>query len=98
MVVADSVALAAPPAAVRTRRLSPHLGVVPTASMITGAALATFWFWIPLAIFVAGVTSIPSGIGFALAAVVFIYLMRGVNWVERVRSEAVFGLAIPVPG
>lgn len=98
MVVADSVALPAPAAAVRTRRLSPHLGVVPTASMVTGAALATFWFWIPLAIFVAGVTSIPSGIGFALAAVVFIYLMRGVNWVERVRSEAVFGLAIPVPG
>lgn len=97
MVVVDSVAPAAPPA-VRTRRLSPHLGVVPTASMITGAALATFWFWIPLAIFVLGVTSIPSGVGFALAAVVFIYLMRGVNWVERVRSEAVFGLAIPVPG
>jgi signal transduction histidine kinase len=97
MVVADSVALAAPPAAVRTRRLSPHLGVVPTASMITGAALATVWFWIPLAIFVLGVTSIPSGVGFALAAVVFIYLMRGVDWVERVRSEAVFGLAIPVP-
>ena len=66
--------------------------------MITGAALATFWFWVPLAIFIAGITSIPSGVGFALAAVVFIYLMRGVNWVERVRSEAVFGLAIPVPG
>jgi signal transduction histidine kinase len=98
MVVVDSIAPAAAEAAVRTRRLSPHLGVVPTASMITGAAVATFWFWIPLAIFVMGVTSIPSGIGFVLAAVVFIYLMRGVNWVERVRSEAVFGLAIPVPG
>ena len=95
MVVVDSVAVAAPPAP--TRRFSPHLGVVPTASMVTGAAFATVWFWIPLAIWIAGISSIPSGIGFALAAVVFIYLMRGVDWVERVRSEAVFGLAIPVP-
>lgn len=97
MVVADSVVLAEPPAAQKTRRRRPHLGVVPTASMVTGAVLATFWFWVPLTVFVLGVTSIPSGIGFALAAVVFIYLMRGVDWVERVRSEAVFGLDIPVP-
>jgi signal transduction histidine kinase len=44
-----------------------------------------------------GVSSIPSGIGFALSAVVFIYLMRGVEHVERLRSEAVFGLGIGVP-
>jgi signal transduction histidine kinase len=97
MVVADSFAIAAEPAVSRPRRFSPHLGVVPTASMITGAALATVWFWIPLMILIVGVTSIPSGIGFLLAAVVFIYLMRGVEWVERVRSEAVFELGIPVP-
>lgn len=74
-----------------------HIGVVPTASMVTGAAIGIVWFWIPLIILVAGISSIPSGIGFALAAVVFIYLIRGVDWVERRRSEAVFGLAIPVP-
>ncbi|SCX32955.1 sensor histidine kinase [Mycolicibacterium fluoranthenivorans] len=73
------------------------LGVIPTASMITGAALATVWLWIPLSILVIGISSIPSVIGFALSAVVFVYLMRGVEWVERVRSEAVFGLHIPVP-
>ena len=97
MVVADSIVIAAEPAVSRPRRFSPHLGVVPTASMITGAAMATVWFWIPLAILIFGITAIPSGIGFLLAAVVFIYLMRGVEWVERVRSEAVFGLGIPVP-
>jgi signal transduction histidine kinase len=43
------------------------------------------------------VSSIPSVIGFVLASVVFIYLMRGVEWVERVRSEAVFGFGIPIP-
>ena len=76
---------------------SRHIGVVPTASMILGAAVATVWFWVPLAILVIAVSSIPSIIGFLLAAVVFVYLMRGVDRVERVRSEAVFGLQIPVP-
>ncbi|MHC9294036.1 sensor histidine kinase [Mycobacterium sp. LTG2003] len=74
-----------------------NIGVVPTASLITGAALALVWFWIPLSILIVGLSSIPSVIGFLLAAVVFIYLMRGVEWVERARSEAVFGLGIGVP-
>ncbi|WP_245008717.1 sensor histidine kinase [Mycolicibacterium farcinogenes] len=76
---------------------APTVGLVPTASMITGAALALVWFWIPLSIMVIGFSSIPSVIGFLLAAVVFIYLVRGVEWVERARSEAVFGLGIGVP-
>ncbi|MGV9800513.1 sensor histidine kinase [Mycobacterium sp. NPDC003449] len=74
-----------------------NIGVTPSASMITGAAVATVWLWIPLSIMVIGVSSIPSVIGFLLAGVVFIYLMRGVEWVERVRSEVVFGLGIGVP-
>jgi signal transduction histidine kinase len=74
-----------------------NIGVVPTASLLTGAAIATVWFWIPLTILIIGVSSIPSGIGFALSVVVFVYLMRGVEHVERVRSEAVFGLGIGVP-
>src|SRR6478752_5925868 len=87
------------PAAVEADAASPayHLGVVPTASLLTGAAIAAVWFWIPLTILIVGISSIPSGIGFALSAVVFIYLMRGVEHVERMRSEAVFGLGIGVP-
>lgn len=73
------------------------IGLVPSASMITGAAIATVWFWIPLAILVIGISSIPSVIGFVLTGVVFIYLMRGVDHVERVRSEAVFGMGIGIP-
>ncbi|HET6732164.1 sensor histidine kinase [Mycobacterium sp.] len=73
------------------------IGVVPTASMVTGAAVGLVWFWIPLTILIVGVSSIPSGIGFVLAAVVFIYVMRGVEWVERLRSEAVFGFGIGIP-
>ena len=74
-----------------------NIGIVLTASLLTGAAIAAVWFWIPLTVLIIGVSSIPSGIGFALCAVVFIYLMRGVEHVERVRSEAVFGLGIGVP-
>jgi signal transduction histidine kinase len=74
-----------------------NIGVVPTASLLTGAAISTVWFWIPLTILIIGISSIPSGIGFALSVVVFVYLMRGVEHVERVRSEAVFGLGIGVP-
>ena len=65
--------------------------------MITGAAVAVVWFWIPLAILIIAISSIPSVIGFVLAGVVFVYLMRGVEWLERMRSEAVFGFGIAVP-
>jgi signal transduction histidine kinase len=85
------------PAPARPRELARNIGVTPTASMITGAAVALIWCWIPLSIMVIGISSIPSLVGFAAAAVVFIYLMRGVEWVERARSEAVFGLGIGVP-
>ncbi|WKG01943.1 sensor histidine kinase [Mycolicibacterium sp. HK-90] len=86
--------LPAPTETVTPRR---NLGVVPTASTITGAAVALVWFWIPLTISVIGFSSIPSVIGFLLAGVVFIYLMRGVEKLERIRSEAVFGLGIGIP-
>ncbi|WNG86176.1 histidine kinase [Mycobacterium sp. ITM-2016-00317] len=71
--------------------------VVASASLLTGGTLAVVWFWIPLAVLVLGVSAIPSVIGFLLAAIVFAYLMRGIDHVERVRSEAVFGMGIPVP-
>ena len=82
------------PAAVDGDAAAParNIGVVPTASLLTGAAIATVWFWIPLTILIIGISSIPSGIGFALSVVVFVYLMRGVAWFERLRSEAVFGI------
>jgi signal transduction histidine kinase len=87
------------PAAVDDGAASParSIGVVPTASLLTGAAIASVWFWIPFSILILGISSIPSGIGFALSAVVFVYLIRGVEHVERLRSEAVFGLGIGVP-
>ena len=86
-----STADAAPPARFR------HLGLVPSSSTLLGAALAVFWLWIPASILLVAITSIPSVIGFVLGSVAFVYLMRGVEWVERIRSEAVFGMGIAVP-
>ena len=86
----------APPAAV-ARRHRDYLGVVPSASMIVGGTFATVWLWIPIAIVMVGISALPSVIGFVLAAIVFLYLMRGVEWLERRRSEAVFGMGIAVP-
>lgn len=97
MVAITSVAPVTAPAEPAPQQRFRHIGVVPTASMITGAVLAVVWFWIPLSIIVIGISSIFSIVGFLLAGVVFVYLMRGVERVERLRSEAVFGLQIPVP-
>ncbi|MEU0499358.1 histidine kinase [Mycobacterium sp. NPDC006124] len=74
-----------------------RIGLIPSASMLTGAALGVVWFWIPLTVAVIAISSIPSVLGFAVAVVVFVYLVRGVERVERIRSEAVFGFGIPVP-
>lgn len=74
-----------------------YRGAVPTASMIVGAAVGTVWFWIPLALLIIGVSSIPSVAGFVVAAVLFIYAGRATDRVERIRSEAVFGFGIVAP-
>ncbi|MGX9787138.1 histidine kinase [Mycobacterium sp. MMS18-G62] len=97
--VTEPIPAASPaPAAVDDGPAAPRtIGVVPTASLLTGAAVASVWFWIPLTFVILGLSSIPSGIGFALSAVVFVYLIRGAEHVERLRSEAVFGLGIGVP-
>ncbi|OBI85032.1 sensor histidine kinase [Mycobacterium sp. E740] len=73
-----------------------RIGVVPSASLIAGAVIAVAWLWVPIVIAIIGLAMIPSVIGFVLALIAFVYLMRGAAWLERVRSEAVFGMHIPV--
>jgi signal transduction histidine kinase len=74
-----------------------RIGFVASASLIAGAAIATVWLWLPIMVVIFGISLIPSVIGFWLAVVVFVYLMRGAEWLERVRSEAVFGMDIAIP-
>jgi signal transduction histidine kinase len=95
--LAPPAAVDTPHTAVGTPTPARRIGLVPTASMITGAAVAAVWLWIPLTILIVGISSIPSVVGFAIAVVVFVYLMRGVQWLERIRSEAVFAMGIGVP-
>ncbi|MGE2836287.1 histidine kinase [Mycobacterium sp. SMC-4] len=94
---ADTFEFAPPPPAATPPPRVRRIGVVPTASLLVGGALGTVWFWIPLAILVIGLSSIPSVVGFILAAVVFVYLIRGIDRFERIRSEAVFGMGLGVP-
>jgi hypothetical protein len=61
-----------------------RIGFAPSASMIAGAAIAAVWLWVPIMIAIFGISAIPSVIGFAVAVVVFVYLMRGAEWLERV--------------
>jgi signal transduction histidine kinase len=96
--VTEAIPVAMPEPAAAVAPPQPRaISAAASASLLTGGALAVVWFWIPLAILVIGISSIPSVIGFLVAGVVFIYLMRGVDHVERVRSEAVFGMGIGVP-
>lgn len=74
-----------------------RIGIWPSASMIAGAAIAALWLWVPIVLVIFGIASIPTVIGPVVVLIVFLYLMRGVEWLERLRSEAVFGMGIRVP-
>ncbi|OBK81635.1 histidine kinase [Mycobacterium sp. 1164985.4] len=82
---------------ISTRPALRHIGLVPSASLIAGAAIAIMWLWVPIVIAIIAIATIPSVVGFMLGTVLFVYLLRGAQWLERVRSEAVFGMGIEVP-
>lgn len=74
-----------------------RIGVLPSASMVVGAVAATIWLWLYVMIVIVGIWLVPSVVGFAVALLMFVYLTRGAEWLERRRSEIVFGMDIPVP-
>ncbi|OBF89139.1 signal transduction histidine kinase [Mycolicibacterium flavescens] len=74
-----------------------RIGILPSASLIVGAVLAIVWLWLPSMLVLVGIATIPSVVGLLVAVVAFVYLMRGAQWLERLRSEAVFGMNIPAP-
>lgn len=70
-----------------------------TLNVLFSAVLTVVWLWIPVGLFftgLGGLLALGTGI-FALAA--WFFLQRGVNHLERVRSEAVYGeqLLVPAP-
>ncbi|AEV70968.1 signal transduction histidine kinase [Mycolicibacterium rhodesiae NBB3] len=74
-----------------------RIGFGPSASLIAGAVIGAVWIWVPIMLVIFGISALPTVIGSAIALVVFVYLMRAVGWLERVRSEAVFGMGLAVP-
>nr|WP_240630776.1 histidine kinase [Mycolicibacterium sp. GF69] len=74
-----------------------RIGVLPSASMFVGAVTAAVWLWLYVMIVIVGIWLVPSVVGFAAALLMFVYLTRGAEWLERRRSEVVFGMNIPVP-
>ena len=85
---ADSIRLFEP------QRLPRAMGVL---NVLFSAVLTVVWLWIPVGLFISGLGGLLAlGAGlFALAA--WFFLQRGVNHLERVRSEAVYGEANLVP-
>ena len=60
-------------------------------NVLVSAVLTVVWLWIPIALFftgLGGIFALGAGI-FALAG--WFFLQRGVNHLERIRSEAVYG-------
>jgi signal transduction histidine kinase len=88
---------AEPTTADTTSPTTRRIGFAPSASMIAGAAIGVLWLWVPLMVVIFGISALPTVIGTVIAVVVFVYLMRAVGWLERVRSEAVFGMGLAVP-
>ncbi|SMY10768.1 sensor histidine kinase [Brevibacterium jeotgali] len=85
---ADSVRLFEP------QRLPWAMGML---NVLVSAVLTVVWLWFPIVLFVTGlggIFALGAGI-FALAA--WFFLQRGVNHLERVRSEAVYGEQNLVP-
>lgn len=66
-------------------------------NVLFSAVLAVGWLWIPISLFVSGIAGIFA-LGFGiLFLVAWFLLQRGINHLERLRSEAVYGEQIRVP-
>ncbi|WP_019158606.1 sensor histidine kinase [Brevibacterium senegalense] len=66
-------------------------------NVLFSAVLAVVWLWIPVGLFVSGVAGVFA-LGFGIIfLLVWFLLQRGINHLERLRSEAVYGERIRVP-
>jgi signal transduction histidine kinase len=72
-------------------------GLLGTANIIVSSLVAVFWLWIPLALFfmgIGGLFALGSGL---ICLFIWLFLQRGINYVERLRAEAVYSDAIRIP-
>lgn len=64
--------------------------------LVVDAALGTLWLTALVSLVTAGLASLAALVGVVLL-VAAIYAVRGIEWVERRRTQAAFGLHLPAP-
>jgi signal transduction histidine kinase len=64
--------------------------------LVVDAALGTLWLTALASLVTAGLASLAAVVGLVLL-VAAIYAVRGIEWVERRRTQAAFGLHLPAP-
>ncbi len=76
---------------------SPRTLFFGTTDLVVDAALGTLWLTALVSLVSAGIASLAALVGVVLL-VAAIYAVRGIEWVERRRTQAAFGLHLPAPG
>ena len=90
---------AGPAAGARSREWgpwSPRTLFFGTTDLVVDAALGTLWLTALVSLVSAGFASLAALVGVVLL-VAAIYAVRGIEWVERRRTQAAFGLHLPAP-
>ncbi|MGX5358848.1 histidine kinase [Kocuria sp. KH4] len=64
--------------------------------LVVDAALGTLWLTALVSLVTAGLASLAALVGVVLL-VATVYAVRGIEWVERRRTQAAFGLHLPAP-
>ncbi|WP_298585539.1 histidine kinase [uncultured Kocuria sp.] len=75
---------------------SPRTLFFGTTDLVVDAALGTLWLTALVSLVSAGFASLAALVGVVLL-VAAIYAVRGIEWVERRRTQAAFGLHLPAP-
>ena len=81
----------------RRRILRNHPGFLSVCNVAASGLLGVVWMWVPLSLFLGGISALAAaGLGLVLL-IPWFYLQRGVNWLERYRSIAVYNTEVVIP-
>ena len=79
----------------RPRRRRP--GFFGFLNVVLSAVLCLVWLWIPLTLLIVGISGLFALGAGIIALIAWFFLQRGINAVERYRSEAIYRDGIPMP-
>ncbi|MCM3686942.1 sensor histidine kinase [Kocuria rosea] len=75
---------------------SPRTLFFGSTDLVVDAALGTLWLTALFSLLAAAIASLPVLVGVVLL-VAAVYAVRGIEWIERRRTQAAFGLHLPAP-